>query len=105
MQKQPAQECSLRYILLLALLCQLTDISFELNHLDGQTQWSTMRCGCNCQCHWCTIGTVTDVVTMMWDVFKRLGVEEAPRADPFQLSKTIGEEECSLKEEELLQHL
>ena len=60
---------------LLALLCQLTDISFELSHLDGQTQSSTMRCGGNChECHWCTTGTVTDVVTMMWDVFKRLGV-------------------------------
>ena len=69
----------------------LTDISFELNHLDGQTQWSTMRCGGNChECHWCTTGTVTDVVTMMWDVFKRLGVEEARLADPFQLSRTDG---------------
>ena len=27
----------------------------------------------------------TDVVTMMWDVFKRLGVEEALLSDPFQL--------------------
>ena len=73
---------------LLALLCQLADISFELNYLDGQTQWGTMRCGGNChECHWCTTGTVTDVVTMMWDVFKRLGVEEARLADPFQLSR------------------
>ena len=50
-----------------------------------------MRCGGNChECHWCTTGTVTDVVTMMWDVFKRLGVEEARLADPFQLSRTDG---------------
>ena len=38
--------------------------------------------------HWCTTGTVTDVVTMMRDVFKRLGVDEARLADPFQLSRT-----------------
>ena len=40
------------------------------------------------QCHWCTTCSVTDVVTMMRDVFKRLGVEEARLADPFQLSRT-----------------
>ena len=48
-----------------------------------------MRCGGNCrECHWCSSGTVTDVVPMFWDVFTRLGVDQAWLSDPFQLSKT-----------------